>query len=125
MAAGDSEVGFLNCVFLELNAERSLVILIEREQQDAGSWFVQSVAGIDALPYLVAEDLQGKACLVSVDGATVYQQAGGFVNSDDIVIVIEKIQGVFQRRAGEIYCHCRCACTQRSVSYSQRCSKVS
>jgi hypothetical protein len=47
---------------------------------------------MDAPPDLVTQKLHGKARFVAVDVAAVYQQAGGLVHGDEMLVAVKNLE---------------------------------
>lgn len=92
VAAHDGEVGFLHQPGAELFRQQAGGVAVERKQQYAGGGFVEAVYRENFLPDLVAGELDGEAGFMPVDQAAVYQQPGRFVDSDEVVVVVEDFQ---------------------------------
>jgi hypothetical protein len=64
----------------------------QRKQQHPRRRLVQTVDRVNVLTNLVAHGLHGELRLVTVDHGTVDQQPGGFVDGDEVVVVVEDFQ---------------------------------
>ena len=74
---------------LELRGEAGADRRVEGEEQHAGGAAVEPVRGPDPAADLVAQDLDGEAGFVAVDFRTMDEQAGRFVDDDDVLVAVE------------------------------------
>ncbi len=65
---------------------------IEGEQQHARGALVEPMHRLHAAADLVAQQLHGKARLVAVDVAAVYQQAGRLVDGDQMIVAVKNVE---------------------------------
>jgi hypothetical protein len=89
VAAHHGQVGLGHFLAFELAAQVAGTVLVQRKDQHAGGASVEPVGGVDVTTELVAQQLHGKAGFVTIQLATVNQQAGGLVDDDHVVVLIE------------------------------------
>ena len=106
-AADNRPVAFFNLAGGELPAKGAGQFPVQGEEQDAGCPVIQPVGRPDALPDLVAQDLDVEVRFVAVDFGTVDQQPGRLVD-DDVLVARQNRQLVSQRSADSLCPECPC-----------------
>jgi len=92
MAADDGEIGLVDPLRFEGGADGGGSRRIEGEEQHAGRAAIEAVRRVDALPDLVAHDLQRETRFVAVEHAAVHEQAGRLVHGDQRRVAVEHRQ---------------------------------
>src|SRR5690606_21647849 len=69
-------------------------ILVESKEQDSACFSVKPMYGTDMLAYLHFHKLKRKLLGISGDGPTMNQYAVPFINSDQIVILVDSFKHV-------------------------------
>lgn len=92
-AIDDGEIGFVYFVSFERKMKLSGDLAVCGEEEDTGSWPVETVNGMDLLADLITEDFHGHliARLRVVGGDD--QLSGGFVDRDDPLVLEENLDG--------------------------------
>ena len=94
MPTNDGEIGFVDLLRLELRAQRTADLALQRKQQYARSAAIQAMHGMDVLADLVAQDLHREARFVAIENRPMHQQSGWLVHGDQ-VFVAEKNRQFF------------------------------
>ena len=90
--ANDSQIGLVDLLCFELRAQQATGIAVECKEQDTRSAAVQTMHRMHMLTDLVAQDLHGKACFVTIKHRAVNQQPGRLVDGDQVIVTVEDWQ---------------------------------
>ena len=96
--AHDGLVTLFGFPFRKQQLELAIDFWLQSKKQNAARFPIQSMGRKNSLANLVAEHLQGKLCGIFGDRRAVYQEAGRFVDGNEVLILIDYFEFIHRQK---------------------------